>query len=107
MSHFRYTAMPSAATGTSNSPRSSRLGVRATPDQEAILRRAAAIRHQSLTDFVLDSACQAAEQTLIDQRLFLVSGERYDSLLELLDQPASDNPGLRELFAKPSPWEES
>ncbi|HEX5277915.1 MAG TPA: DUF1778 domain-containing protein [Fluviicoccus sp.] len=99
--------MPSVTGTSSKSPRSSRLGVRATPDQEAILRRAAAIRHQSLTDFVLDSACQAAEQTLIDQRLFLVSGEQYDSLLELLDQPATDNPGLRELFAKPSPWEES
>lgn len=56
---------------------------------------------------MLDSACQAAEQTLIDQRLFLVSGEQYDSLLELLDQPAAENPGLRELFAKPALWEES
>ncbi len=99
--------MASTAAPPSKSPRSSRLGVRATPDQEAILRRAAAIRHQSLTDFVLDSACQAAEQTLIDQRLFLVSGEQYDSLLELLDQPAAENPGLRELFAKPALWEES
>ncbi len=42
--------------------RSARLGLRATPEQEAVLRRAAEVAHKSLTDFVLDAACQAAEQ---------------------------------------------
>jgi uncharacterized protein (DUF1778 family) len=37
--------------------------------QEAILKRAADARHKSLTEFILDSACSAAEQTLLDQRL--------------------------------------
>ena len=75
-------------------PRSSRLGLRATPEQEALLKRAAELRHKSLTDFVLDSACAAAEQALLDQRLFQVSEGEYRSLLELLDRPASANPGL-------------
>lgn len=85
--------------------RSSRLGLRATPEQESVLRRAADVAHKSLTDFILDSACLAAEQTLLDQRLFLVSGERYQSFLDLLEGPAQDNEGLRELFSKPSPWQ--
>lgn len=85
--------------------RSSRLGLRATPDQEAILRRAAEVAHKSLTEFILDSACRAAEQTLLDQRLFIVSAERGQALLDLLDQPAADNPGLQELFARRAPWE--
>lgn len=38
------------------------------PEQEAVLRRAADVAHKSLTDFILDSACQAAAQTLLDQR---------------------------------------
>lgn len=42
--------------------RTARLGLRATPEQEAVLRRAAEVAHKSLTDFILDSACQAAEQ---------------------------------------------
>lgn len=84
--------------------RSSRLGLRATPEQEAVLRRAADVAHKSLTDFVLESACQAAEQTLLDQRLFMVSGSQYQALLDLLERPAQDNAGLRELFARPSPW---
>ncbi|MCP5306202.1 MAG: DUF1778 domain-containing protein [Chromatiaceae bacterium] len=90
-----------------SSSRSSRLGLRATPEQEAVLRRAAEVAHKSLTDFVLDAACQAAEQTLLDQRLFMVSGSQYQALLDLLDlleQPERDNAGLADLFAHRAPW---
>jgi len=84
--------------------RSARLGLRTTPHQEAILRRAAEASHKSLTDFILDSAVQAAEQTLLDQRLFLVDGEQSRALLELLDRPEQDNPGLKDLFSRRAPW---
>ena len=67
---------------------SSRLGLRATPEQDAVLRRAAEVAHKSLTDFVLDAACRAAEQTLLD----------------LLEQPERDNAGLADLFAHRAPW---
>ncbi|WP_294000705.1 DUF1778 domain-containing protein [Sphaerotilus sp.] len=85
--------------------RSSRLGLRATPDQEAVLRRAAEVAHKSLTEFILDSACRAAEQTLLDQRLFIASPAQGQALLDLLDQAPADNPGLLELFARKAPWE--
>jgi uncharacterized protein (DUF1778 family) len=85
--------------------RSARLGLRATPDQEAVLRRAAEVAHKSLTEFILDSACRAAEQTLLDQRLFIASPAQGQALLDLLDQAPADNPGLRELFARKAPWE--
>jgi uncharacterized protein (DUF1778 family) len=85
--------------------RSARLGLRATPEQEKVLRRAADVSRKSLTDFILDSACLAAEHTLLDQRLFMVSGAQYQALLDLLDQPEKDNPGLQELFSRKAPWE--
>lgn len=93
------------ASTTTSAPRSARLGLRATPEQERVLRRAAEVARKSLTDFILDSACQAAEQTLLDQRLFLVSGGEYQALLDLLDRPAEDNPGLRDLFSRADPWD--
>ena len=65
------------AVASSPTSRSARLGLRATPEQEVVLRRAAEVAHKSLTDFILDSACLAAEQTLLDQRLFMVSGSAY------------------------------
>ena len=94
------------ATTNSSATRSARLGLRATPEQEAVLRRAADVARKSLTDFILDSACQAAEQTLLDQRLFMVSGNRYQALMDLLERPAQDNDGMRDLFARKAPWDE-
>ncbi len=85
--------------------RSARLGLRATPEQEVVLRRAAEVAHKSLTDFILDSACLAAEQTLLDQRLFMVSGKQYQALMDLLEQPEQPNQGLRDLFSRKAPWD--
>jgi uncharacterized protein (DUF1778 family) len=93
-----------AAITSSPAARSARLGLRATPQQEAVLRRAAEVAHKSLTDFILDSACLAAEQTLLDQRLFMVSGSQYQALMDLLERPEQANDGLRDLFARRVPW---
>lgn len=84
--------------------KSSRIGLRATPEQEAVLRYAAEISRKSLTEFVMDSACQAAEQTLLDQRIFMVSGKKYQEFLELLDRPPGFNSGLEDLMSKSAPW---
>jgi uncharacterized protein (DUF1778 family) len=93
------------ATASSSTARSARLGLRATPEQEAVLRRAADVAHKSLTDFILDSACLAAEQTLLDQRLFMVSGSQYQALMDLLERPGQASEGLRDLFARKAPWD--
>lgn len=90
---------------SSTTTRSSRLGLRATHEQEVVLRRAADVAHKSLTDFILDSACLAAEQTLLDQRLFMVSGTQYQALMDLLEQPEQPNDGLRNLFSRKAPWD--
>ena len=84
--------------------RTARLGLRTTPQQEAVLRRAAEVSHKSMTDFILDSAYQAAERTLLDQQLFLVSGSQSQTLLDLLDRPEQDNRGLKDLFSRRTPW---
>ena len=98
--------MPATQAIVKRTAKSSRFGLRATPEQEIILRRAADLCHKTLTEFIIDSAYHAAEQTLLDQRLFTVSGSRYQNLLNLLDRPAEDNSGLRDLFSKPAPWDQ-
>jgi uncharacterized protein (DUF1778 family) len=89
----------------SSSIRSARLGLRATREQEIVLRRAADVAHKSLTDFILDSACLAAEQTLLDQRLFTVPSGQHQSLMDLLDESEKPNEGLRDLFSRKAPWD--
>jgi uncharacterized protein (DUF1778 family) len=98
--------MTAAQTSPNRETKTARLGLRATPEQEMLLRRAAEVSRKSLTEFILDSAYKAAEETLLDQRLFLIDDERYQRLLEMLDRTPADNSGLRDLFAKKAPWDE-
>ena len=63
------------------------------------------LRPLPLTDSILDSACLAAAQTLLDQRLFMVSGKQYQAVMELLERPEQANEGLRDLFARKAPWD--
>ena len=84
--------------------RTARLGLRTTPAQEAVLRRAAEVSNKSMTEFILDSACQAAEQTLLGQRMFMLTGSQAGALLDMLDRPAQDNAGLKDLFSRRAPW---
>ncbi len=86
------------------SSRSARLGLRTTLEQDIVLRRAAKLANKSLTDFILDSAYQVAEQTLLDQRLFLLDGVQAQAFVDLLDRPAQENPGLQDLLGRPIPW---
>ncbi len=90
---------------TASTSRSARLGLRSSDAQLAVLRRAADAAHKSLTDFILDSACLAAEQTLLDQRLFMASSKDYQAFLDVLDRPARSNAGLKDLFSRQAPWE--
>ena len=58
-----------------------------------------------MTNFVFDSENQGFPSQL-DQRLFVVSGSQYKSLIELLEQPAQPNEGLRDLFSHKAPWDD-
>ena len=49
-----------------------RLSLRLTPEQDAVLRRAAEARGESANDFVLRHAVEAAEMELADRRVFVV-----------------------------------
>ncbi|MCW8445285.1 DUF1778 domain-containing protein [Fluoribacter gormanii] len=88
------------------SGKSSRIGLRISPAQERAIKLASEIKEKSLSEFILDTAYQAAEQTLLEQRLFMVSNENFERFSKLLDRPPMDNEGLKQLFSKPSPWDE-
>jgi uncharacterized protein (DUF1778 family) len=94
-----------AAIASSPAVRSARLGMRVSMNRKSGCARAAEVAHKSLTDFTLDSACLAAEQTLLDQSLFMVSGSQFQALMGLLEQPEQPNEGLRDLFSRKAPWD--
>ncbi len=54
---------------------------------------------------MLDSAREAAENTLLDQRLFLLDDSRYAKFAACLDAPVEPTEALKKLLTAPSPWE--
>ncbi|MFH0877143.1 MAG: DUF1778 domain-containing protein, partial [Candidatus Omnitrophota bacterium] len=84
---------------------SGRLGLRTTPAQAALIQRAAEATRKSVTEFVLSSVCEKAEQTLLDQRLFMVDEQTWLAFQDALERPAQVKKGLQSLIAEPAIWE--
>jgi uncharacterized protein (DUF1778 family) len=81
--------------------RSEKLDLRITPAAKARLQAAAVESEKSLSDFVLESALDQAEQTLQDRRSFLMDARSWKAMQEALDAPPRDLPGMRKLLSRP------
>ena len=81
------------------------LNLRITTELRGLIDQAAELAGKNRTDFVLDAARHAAEDTLLDQTVFLVNPDAYASFVELLDGPASPNDRLRRSLQTAAPWE--
>lgn len=94
------TTMPDAA------PRKqARLAMRLTPNQDALIRDAAAVTGQSLTEFVTTAAVIRAEDTLADRRAFRLDDAAWTEFAAILDRPAERIPELAKLLNEPAPWD--
>jgi uncharacterized protein (DUF1778 family) len=95
--------MPHPQSGHSDSARkATRLNLRASARQDALIRKAAESVGRSVTEFVLDSACASAEHVLAERRQFVLDDEAWSRFMAALDQPAADKPRLKTLLSEPS-----
>ncbi len=81
------------------------INLRASAEQKALIDRAASRLGKTRTEFMLDSARQAAENTLLDQRLFLLDESQYAEFIACLDSPVEPTKALKKVLSTPSPWE--
>lgn len=81
------------------------INIRAKEAQRALIDTAAAILHKSRTDFILDIACQAAENVILDRRMFNLDDKQYAEFIDMLDAPVTANPALDMLLARKPQWE--
>ncbi|MBS0503398.1 MAG: DUF1778 domain-containing protein [Proteobacteria bacterium] len=79
--------------------------VRAMASTKALLNRAAAMRGQKLSEFMLESARREAENTLLDQRSFFLDDEHHAAFLAMLDAPSAPSEKLRELMRRKPAWD--
>jgi len=85
--------------------RAAPINIRARTTQRNLIDKAAAMLNKNRSDFMLEAACREAENVLLDQRLFLVDDETYNTFATLIDAPVKDNPALRKLLHDKAPWE--
>lgn len=92
------------STATVTKPRRSSLNLRIPAAERSLIDRAAASAGKTRTDFILEAARRAAEETLLDRALMVVSPEAYGEFLARLDQPAQPSEALRRTMQAKAPW---
>lgn len=83
----------------------SRLNIGVSSAQKAKLAEAAMLQNIKVSQFVLNSSLDAAEQVIAEQGIIRESKPEYDWLMAELDKPPCDIPALRKLLNEPSIFE--
>jgi uncharacterized protein (DUF1778 family) len=79
--------------------------IRTSAQTKAMLIRAAAIRGQKLSEFMLDSARRQAEETMLDRRVFFLDPAAHARFLAMLDAPPKPDRELRARMRRSPSWE--
>ena len=90
---------------TRSASRTAPIKLRALNAQRNLIERAATLSGKNRSDFILETACREAENVLLDQRLFGLNKANFDAFMSALDAPVKDNPALRNLMVRKTPWE--
>jgi uncharacterized protein (DUF1778 family) len=91
-------------TSQKTTPRNT-LNLRIKPEERDLIDMAAKIKGKNRTDFILEAARTAAEETLLERTIFLASPEAYAEFIAILDAPAQPNERLRKTMQTIAPWE--
>ena len=81
------------------------LNIRIKPEVRDLIDRAAKSRGKNRTDFILDSARLAAEDTLLDQVIMSVSPQAFEQFLAQLDMPPKPSDRVMKTMITRAPWE--
>jgi uncharacterized protein (DUF1778 family) len=85
--------------------RNEKLDLRLTASAKRTLQLAAASKGQSLTEFVLESALQRADETMPDRQHFGLNAEQWAVFHKALDAPTKPSPRMEKLLREPSVFE--
>lgn len=89
---------------TAADPKSERINIRVSSSRRELIEQAAAIKGQSLSEFMLASAADAAENELLDQSVFQVESKVLAQLHKELAAPGKANKKIKALLNTRTPW---
>ena len=98
--------MPQAHSGSAP-PKETRLSVRITPAQKAMITRAARLRGTTVTDFVVRQAFEAASRLVAEETQLRMTPEQFKQFCRVLDAPPARNlKAMQKLLSEPSVLDE-
>lgn len=78
--------------------------IRTSRESKALFTRAAKLREQKLSEFMLESARNSAQETILNHCLFTLDESAFEQMNALLDNPPSASPEAKGRFVRPAPW---
>jgi uncharacterized protein (DUF1778 family) len=87
---------------TQRTNRTEKLDLRLSRAAKKTLQAAATAERKSVSEFVLDTALNAAEERLPDRRVFTLDAKGWDAFIAALDAPPRHHARLERLFGEPS-----
>lgn len=93
------------ALSTETTARSQTINLRIAPKQRELIDQAAKAIGKTRSEFILDTVTKEAENTLLDQRVFLLDSRQWQQFIDALDAPPQPREALRKLLITKAPWE--
>lgn len=93
------------AAKTSDVARRGLVNLRMAAEDRNMIDRAAKIAGKTRTEFMVEAARRAAQETLLDASLIVVDGKTFDRFRKIFDAPVKPNERLRKLMNLKAPWE--
>jgi len=94
--------MPKTKPKKPSSSKATTVQLRLRPDQKAVLVRAAQLSRTSLSNFMLEHACEAAQQILAEQVDIVMPLAEWEAFCKALDAPPRRIPALKKLLTEAS-----
>lgn len=86
-------------------PKEDRINIRVSSKVKTLLTEAAKSRNISVSEFVLESAVQEANEAILDRSLFVLPAEDFDSMAQMLEPSTENDARIGTLLERAKPWD--
>lgn len=83
--------------------KTARVELRVVPADDVLVRQAADLLGETLSEFLIESGRERAERIVANRTRFVLDNDAWTAFNDALDRPAEIKPELRELFARSRP----
>lgn len=88
------------------STKTEKFDIRLSPQEDALIKMAAALQRTSPTNFIRQQAVVAAESVVHDQTRLVITSDQWNAIEEALSQPAKVLPNLLKKLSQCDEWDQ-